>query len=68
MLVRSGANGLEYCERQHRDESREMLPDFEDYLYFEVSTPPLGATMPKSTSEKRDFLIRVTKEWIRRSN
>ena len=39
------------------------LPDFEDYLYFTVSTPPFRATMPKSTDEKRDFLTRVAKEW-----
>jgi hypothetical protein len=39
-----------------------VLLDFEDYLYFAVPTPPLRATMPKSTDGKRDFLTRETKE------
>ncbi|PMD46743.1 FAD/NAD(P)-binding domain-containing protein [Hyaloscypha variabilis F] len=46
-----------------RLEAGEMLPQFKDYIYFAVATTPLGEKVPKSTDEKRSFLMGASKEW-----
>ncbi|KAH8892608.1 FAD/NAD(P)-binding domain-containing protein [Thozetella sp. PMI_491] len=48
-----------------RQESQARLPDFSDYVYWVVCTPPSSSSepLPRTVEEKRAFLETATRAW-----